>query len=434
MGALARALRGATNAAAAPLLVSRWQSGKAELPSNSFEVYAREGYSKNELVYACIEELATSAAEPRMHAKVGGQWTTEHPVVELLNRPNPFMDGFEFWATVIMHRSLAGNAFALKVRSASQRVVELWLLRPDRVRVVPDRGRFIARYEYDAGDGDLYQLPVEDVIHWKTRNPLSEFYGMPPLMAAAGRVDLDNYMKDFVKSYFTNAGVPAGMLTTKTALTPAQKEAIRQRFSGDFGGAKGWHGLMILEGAEASFTALTAELGPSGLVVPNLDEISEARIAMVFGVPLTIIGARLGVSSSSYANKRSDRESFWDEHLAPLYKEMSGPLNSRPKDVRRVGLTADFPGVQEVAFDLSDVRALQEDQDKIHARYRANLQAGGMTMEEFREKTGLAAEVPSAGTFLIPSNMVAVPAADVRAGRVGLAPEEPVESAPAVGG
>jgi phage portal protein BeeE len=162
--------------------------------------------------------------------------------------------------------------------------------------------------------------------------------------------------------------------------------------------------------------------------------VSEARIAMVFGVPLTIIGARLGVSSSSYANKRSDRESFWDEHLAPLYKEMSGPLNSRPKDVRRVGLTADFPGVQEVAFDLSDVRALQEDQDKIHARYRANLQAGGMTMEEFREKTGLAAEVPSAGTFLIPSNMVAVPAADVRAGRVGLAPEEPVESAPAAGG
>ena len=53
-------------------------------------------------------------------------------LLALLDRPNRFMDRYEFWRTVILHRSIAGNAYALKVRSQSGAVVELITIRTER--------------------------------------------------------------------------------------------------------------------------------------------------------------------------------------------------------------------------------------------------------------------------------------------------------------
>jgi HK97 family phage portal protein len=395
MGAITRTFRQIRNAERlGPVLIPSWQSGRAALPDNSYRSYATEGYQKNELVYAAIEERATSAAEPRMKARVRGEWTLDHPILTLLNKPNPFMDRFEFWATVIMHTDLAGNAYGLIVRSASRKPVQLWLLRPDRVSVVPDAERYISHYLYDLGDGAPIRLPVEDVLHFKTRHPFNDFYGMPRLMAASGRVDIDNYMRDFVKTYFEKAGVPAGMLNIEGPADKDFKKELKDRFNSEYGGPGGWHGLMVIDSKKASFTPMTASLGASGLVVPDLDKISVRRILMVFGVPGALIGA--DDAPTSYAALEMVQRFFWDNTLAPLYREMVGPLNLR--------LTVNFPGVEEVAFDLSDVRALQEDVDELHARERADLIAGGITKEEFRERTGRKRDTD--GTFYVPSNLV----------------------------
>lgn len=424
MGIVANALKSVRNAApssGAPISVGQFQHGRAQLGDNSYQTFALEGYAQNEIVYACIEELSTSAAEPRMHLREGGEWVLEHPLIELFRRPNPFMDGFSFWATVIMHLSIAGNAYALKVRSGSTKWVETWLIRPDRVKVVADQQKFIRHYEISSDGGETFTVPVEDIIHWKKRNPLSEFYGQAPLMAAAGRVDIDNYMKDFVKSYFTSAGVPAGVLSLKQKVTEETRKEIKNKWRNDYGGKAGWHELLIVDQNEASFQSMTSNLGPSGLVVPSLDEMNEARICMVFGVPPSLVGTRLGVNSGSYANRRSDRESLWDETLSPMYKELAGPVNN--------GLKRDFPRVKEIAFDLSDVRALREDMDKVHDRARKDLNSGGISIEQFRAITGYTEEMT--GTFLIPSNLVAVQAEAIKAGTVTTQPAQTAEPAPA---
>lgn len=406
MGLIAEALRVGVQKAAAPFSpVPQYMSGTARLSDARYQTYAREGYMANELVYACIEELSTSAAEPSMMAKVGGAWVKEDRVLTLLNAPNPFMDRFEFWATIIMHRSLAGNAYALKVRSGSGRVVELWLLRPDRVRIVPDSVSYIRRYDYDMGNGQMMPIPVNDVIHFKNRHPLDDFYGMPPLMAISGRTDIDNFMRDFVKSYFMNAGVPGGILSVKQALTPSQRDEIRNRFRETVGGPRGWHEMLILDNSEATFTPMTQQVGTRGLVIPELDEIDEARIPMVFGVPQSLIGTRTSYQNGGYANKRAEEQHFWTGTLTPLYKELAGPLNLR--------LAPDFFGVQEIMFDLSDVEALQEDIDLVSNRIIAQVNGGLLSWEEGREKLGLPATPPSGHRFFIPTQVEAQPASDV---------------------
>lgn len=396
----------------APIAIPAYLSGRATLPDSKYHTYAAEGYQKNELVYAAINERASSAAEPRMKALVNGNWVLQHPILTLLDAPNPFMSRYEFWATVIMHCDLAGNAYALIVRSGTGRPLQLWIMRPDRVSVVPDSSRYISRYEYTIGMGEPVKLPVEDVLHFKTRHPLNDFYGQPPLMAAAGRVDIDNFMKDFVKTYFEKAGVPAGMLNIEGPSDPDFKKELKERFSGEFGGPNGWHGLMVIDQKKASFTPMTANLGASGLVVPDLDKISVRRILMPFGVPGALVGA--DDAPTSYAALEMVQRFFWDNTLAPLYKEIIGPVNLR--------LTPSFAGVQEVAFDLSDVRALQEDLDELHARVRADYQGGLLTRPQAQQRLGYPTEQD--GTYLVPGNLT--PMSDQRMDKVGVeGPEQP---------
>lgn len=409
MGLIKRAFSPIRNVTSfAPIAIPSYISGRAAFPDNRYETYAREGYAKNELVYAAIEELATSAAEPRLRAKIGQEWRLEHPIITLLNRPNPFMDRFEFFATIILHLSLAGNAYALIVRSASGKALELWLMAPFRVAVVPSSTSYIARYEYLTGYSDPVPLPVGDVIHFKKRNPFESPYGMPPLMAAAGRVDIDNFMRDFVKVYFEKAGVPGGLLNIEGAADPDFKRELKDRWSGEFGGPSGWHGLMVIDQKKASFTPMTANLGASGLVVPELDKISVRRILMPFGVPGALVGA--DDAPTSYAALEMVQRFFWDNTLAPLYKELAGSLNLK--------LVPNFPGVTEIEFDLSDVRALRDDVDKVHTRLRSDLTSGGITIEEFRIGTGRKAAPDTEGTYLLPMNLVPVASSEVQSGNV----------------
>lgn len=413
MGVVARVFRNISSPGSfAPLAVMPWQSGRPQPMEGRFASYAREGYAGNEVVYACIELRARSAAEPRMKARVGGKWVDEHRILDLLAHPNSFMDGFEFFATVLAHRDLAGNAYALKVRSASTRVVELWIMRPDRVSVVPSSEKYISHYEYDVGAGAPVQIPAADVIHWKTRNPVDQFYGQPPLMAAAGRVDVDNFMRSFVRSYFQNAGVPGGILSTKNSMKPEMREEVKRRFRNDYGGPKGWHEILVLDGTEASFSAMTTTLGGSGLVVPELEKITTRRICAVFNVPPALIG--VDDANTSYASMEVIERHFWNG-LSHVYKEIAAPLNDGPRRYAgqpMTGLTSEFPGVDELAFDLTDVRALREDVDKLHDRWRNDLISGGCTIEEFREATGREPKVTE-GTYLLPSNLVPVPASKV---------------------
>src|SRR5690606_7289400 len=174
---------------------------------------------------ACIEERCTSAAEPRLVAvrrtAKGPEQIHDHPVLELFEA-NPFVDAYTLLASWIMYHDIGGNGFLEKVRSRSGKLVELWPLRPDRMWVIPDADPnvHLRGWEYKLG-ADTYYLPARDVIHWKSRNPLDDWHGLPLFKPAAMRIDSANAMRAFTQSFFNNAGVPAGLLTFEKQLGQA---------------------------------------------------------------------------------------------------------------------------------------------------------------------------------------------------------------------
>ena len=130
--------------------------GQTEDPPANYQNFAREGYGKIAIVYACIRELSTAAASVRYLIQKptaeGGYIEDESgEVARLLSRPNDLQDWYTFIEKVVTYLNIAGNVYVLKQRDGVGRVRDLYLLPPDRVSVTPrGDGRNSYVYEIDS--------------------------------------------------------------------------------------------------------------------------------------------------------------------------------------------------------------------------------------------------------------------------------------------
>lgn len=399
-----RSLAPETKAQAVGSMVPTWQAGVPQYPVNThaYERLVRQGYLADEIVYAAVEAVARTASMARFSAfRTSGKLAEQldsHPALALLDHPNKFLSSFNLWANTVTHLQVAGNAYWEKVRSASGKVVELWLLRPDRIRIIPHAKNYIAGYEYRLGSMS-YTLDAKDVVHFRTRHLLDDYYGLPPLAILTGRADLSVWSREFALSFFRNSGVPSGLLNIMRQVNEQERELIRQRFRQNYGGPQGWHNMLVLDNGEATYTQMGLPLDK--LMAKDLDESNEARICAALGVPPSVVGTRIGMSSSSYANRKSDVENWWESTLSPMYGDMASQYF--------LGITDDFPDLDHFEADTSNVPALAQDEDALHNRVRSDFTAGLLTREEARLILDYPEEPVAPGFYLIAATMIETP-------------------------
>jgi phage portal protein BeeE len=122
---------------------------------------------------------------------------------------------------------------------------------------------------------------------------------------------------------------------------------------------------------------------PEQMDMKALHRVPEERIAAVLRVPAIIAGLGAGLDRSTYANFREAREMFAEMTILPLYGFDQATVNTQ--------LLPDFTNDPRVstAFDITDLRALQEDEDKKYARLNIGVQGRWVTKNEARADVGL---------------------------------------------
>ena len=137
--------------------VPTWQVGLEAESGQDIANLMDSGYSKNSLIFACIEEIATSFAELPPQVLLPGddgmEAVDQHELLDLLESPNETMDAYEFKATMAVHHRTAGNVYIEKVRQSESldrnrsfgKVKELGLIRPDYVSIEPGQRRAAGR-------------------------------------------------------------------------------------------------------------------------------------------------------------------------------------------------------------------------------------------------------------------------------------------------
>jgi len=400
-------------AVAVPL---NYDVGQATYPDASFESFASEGYGKSEIVYACIRELAVSAASPRYYVQApatdgGAVEITSGLLYDLTNRPNPTSDWYSFIENLVTYLMVAGNSYVLKERSRSGKVSALYHLRPDRVRIVGgDHGA--EGYIYEVGGKD-YSIPREDICHLALPNPGGDLYGLSPLQVLARTVNLDLNMTDFAKVYFQNAGVPSGLLKLKRRLN-SQEEAsvIRSRWRSQFGGRNNFHRIAILD-EDADYVPMAN--APKDMALTELHDLTESRICAVFGVPAILVGANVGLQRSTYSNYREARMAFHSETLEPMVSRILRHINRNLFD--------DYPGNETLTVDWAEMRSGLDDREAMTTRVSGLFAGGILTLNEAREQLGLEA-VSDGAIRRIPSSIFEVAEGAMAPVAVGAAPVE----------
>ncbi len=153
-------------ASAARRLMALDQIGRPVWSARRYDQFADEGYRKNVIAYRSVGEVAQAAASVpwRLYRRRGDSplAVEQHPLLELLERPNPLQGGPALFEALFAYRLIAGNAFLEAVAPQGRPPVELHSLRPDRMRIIPGRTGLPATYRYTVG-GRERDFPVDQV-------------------------------------------------------------------------------------------------------------------------------------------------------------------------------------------------------------------------------------------------------------------------------
>jgi HK97 family phage portal protein len=382
----------------------------------------------NAVVMACMRKIVRTFPEApctvyfRRDGRGGAppgnpEWVArpENRLQTVLERPNPYYSGLLLWAGTLADYVLTGNAYWLKVRAAAGTVVELWWVPSTMLEPKwPEQSRggdgttFISHYEYRVGGND-YRIPPQDVVHFRDGlDPDNVRKGLSPLASLFREIATDNSAANWTASLLRNLGVPGVVLSPgdDAEFTQENADLIKASFSSRFGGDRVGEPLVMAAKTQVSVLAFN----PQQMVLRELRQITEERISAVFGTPAIVVGLGAGLARSTYSNMAEAREDLYESLLVPMQRSLAADVNSQ--------LVPDFgdPSRLKVAFDLTQVRVLQEDQNALHERMRADLLAGMVTLNEARAAIGLdPMPEPDGDVVYVPATITATAPADLLA-------------------
>lgn len=101
-------------------LIAIESGGRARWTPRDYAALAREGYSRNAIVHRAVRLTAESIGGLTFVLYEGAAELNQHPLLDLLARPNPRQDGASFLECVASHLLLAGNAYIEAVGIAGE--------------------------------------------------------------------------------------------------------------------------------------------------------------------------------------------------------------------------------------------------------------------------------------------------------------------------
>ena len=363
--------------------------GSSDSKTYKYQDLAKEGYLKNAIVYRCVNEISKGASAVPFILKAGDQIIEQHPLINLLNRPNPLQSYSEFFNSLFGYVLLSGNAYILKLGAENGAPQELHQLRPDRI-VIKGSGKPIPeRYEYimNGRVHETYEIDQEngfsELKHIKLWNPLDDYYGLSPMSAAAVEVDQFNMASKHNVNLLGNGARPSGAVIFKPQddqgfpvnLTESQRQQLLTDLNNRFSGTNNAGRPLLLEG---DFDWREMGLSPKDMDFLNLKHMSATDIAMCFGVPSQLVGVP---DAQTYANVAEARLALYEETIIPHLRKLASDLNE--------WLVPMFDDRLLLEFDIDSIPALSERRRKIYENVTSAVREGIMTRNEAREIIGL---------------------------------------------
>ena len=369
-----------------------------------FREFAKEGYQDNAIVHRSVKLIADSTSAVKLRLYDDDVEVINHEVLTLLNRPNPSQSGSEYFQSLISYLMISGNTYMLRDTVGDTPPRELYILRPDRIKIKSKKTMIPESYCYEVDGRVVEEYPVDQntglsqVKHIKLWNPLDDFYGCSPILASAYNIDQHNLAGLHNVALLKNGCTPSGMLKFEpkdetgmsATLTDDQRARLLEDLEMRFQGTSNSGRPMLLEG---NFEYKQLGLNPKDMDFLELLNLSAREIALCFGVPAQLIGIP---EANTYSNMETAKLALYEDTIIPLLRRIESDLNEF--------LMPLYDGNLRLEYDLESIPAMAEKTKQVYTNVSTAVSQGIMTRNEARNKLGLD-QVEGGDELYIPSNL-----------------------------
>ena len=301
-------------------------------------------------------------------------------LVDLLRRVNRWWTPRRLVHMTELSLCLSGQAFWQLDRGekGTKPPTDIYYLKHTRLAPKKDATKIIGGWTLDPHTKGAQALAADEVVWVRFPDPADPDYGaLPPL--AAARLGADTYAAAMKSNWaiFANGLAPGGFVLPPEGQqwNEEQLDEAQEAWTRKLRGVEKRHRWLFMP---EPYTIKENSLTPRDAEFLGGLDFSVEDVARAYGLPIELVGG----SRRTYQNLENAMRAVWMFTLEPEASMLAAELTEQL--VPMFGGEADF-----VAFDLSDVTALQEDEAKRWARVREQLAAGSLTINEWRAGEGL---------------------------------------------
>ena len=295
----------------------------------------------------------------------------------ILALANSEQDETTIWFGTLLSWFVRGNVYWYKLVNQSGEVIGYQYIPNNQIRpmndLYNDGTKAITYYLFTTQDGKQYRIKPEYIVHLKYGiDPLNPHMGLSPMESSLREIVGDNTAATIGVALLSNAGIAGVALVPKMGVMEELTEAERLDFTTRWkenttGDSAGSPNLL-------PFPVEVVQLGykPSDLVLDKQRKEAVSRILATFGIDPMVLG--FASEQKTYSNFGEALEAAWETGLLPVMNILAKQLTKHTLWDFEIRTTQ-----MRISWDTSEVRALQEDEEKKWNRARQAWRDGMIT-------------------------------------------------------
>lgn len=298
-------------------------TGELPLGERAFDAFGSVG-----TLFAIVTQIGNAFASVEWHLyrktsvrdKTRRTEVTSHGFLDVWDKPNPFYTGRYFRECCQQHLDLVGETIIV-LNKIGGLVIEMWLVRPDRIKPVKDPKKFLTGYIYTGPDGEEVPLALDEVIHIKYPNPADPYRGMGPVQTMLYDIDAAKYSAQWNRNFFINGAQPGGVIEVDYHMEDGEFDAFLARWRHQHQGVANAHRIAVLENAHWKDTKFSME----DMQFVQLRELPRELIREAFAFPKPMLGT---VDDVNRANADAGKDIMAEGQTIPRLSRWKDVINN----------------------------------------------------------------------------------------------------------
>lgn len=321
----------------------------------------------NKTVYTCVRAISQEVGNIEIKLKKNEKELKSHWLLDLLSNPNPTLrlstySLFEMTQTYI---ELADEAFWYMAKGNETGKPKLiFLLRPDKMTVVPASDGSIKGYVLRKDNGDKIPFDLNEIVHFKTPNPLNQYRGYGVTRASRDFIQTDEYASKWVRNSFYNNARPSALISLKGNISDNEFDKLKKNWKKQYGGVSNASKTAFIKGADLDYQELS--LGLDKVAIKEIKNMTRDDVMFMFRVSKPMLGI---LEDVNLASARSANYAFMARVIKPkmemladtlqqyIYEEQIDVDFENPVEADKVEQADYFSKMLNVGLTVNEIRA-----------------------------------------------------------------------------